>query len=141
MTDKLVALSQADEEIIAVLLHEVGHIEGRHSVRMLLRASGVGVMVALLAGDVGTLGNVLASAPAVLMQLSYSREFEEEADAAALRRLAAGKIPACHFTGILERISEQSPASDAVPRWLTTHPDTARRTQQFGKACRVVEKL
>ncbi|MBS1155134.1 MAG: peptidase [Proteobacteria bacterium] len=135
VTDELVALARDDEEILAVLAHETGHIQGRHSVRMLLRASGVGVSIALLTGDVGTLGSVLTSAPAMLMQLSYSREFEEEADAAALRSLVAAGIAPCRFSDILNRMTAKKSATQSIPRWLTTHPDTARRTKAFGAAC------
>ncbi|MDR3413801.1 MAG: M48 family metallopeptidase [Formivibrio sp.] len=135
VTDDLVALAHDDEEILAVLAHEMGHIQGRHSVRMLLRASGVGVTFALLTGDVGTLGSVLASAPAVLMQLSYSREFEEEADASALRSLKAAGIAPCRFTDILNRLTKKSPSVPGLPRWLTTHPDTPQRTNSFGAGC------
>lgn len=135
VTDELVALARDDEEILAVLAHETGHIEARHSVRMLLRASGVGVSIALLSGDVGTLGSVLTSAPAMLMQLSYSREFEEEADTAALRSLMAAGIAPCRFSAILNRITGKSSASQSIPRWLTSHPSTPQRTKAFGAAC------
>lgn len=137
VTDELVALAQNDEEILAVLAHEIGHIRGRHSVRMLLRASGIGVSMALLTGDIGTLGSVLTSAPAILMQLSYSREFESEADAAALQGLQQAGIAPCHFSAILTRLGAQSSASQSVPNWLMSHPDVALRSQAFGAGCAV----
>ena len=137
ITDELVALAQNDEEILAVLAHEVGHIRGRHSVRMLLRASGIGVSMALLTGDVGTLGSMLTSAPAILMQLSYSREFETEADTAALHALREAGIASCHFTDILTRLGAQASARQSIPDWLMSHPDGVLRSQAFGAGCAV----
>lgn len=135
VTDALVALAKNDEEILAVLAHELGHEDAHHSTRLLVRASGIGVIVALLAGDVSTFGNVLTTAPVVLMQLSYSRQFEDEADAYALQHMRAAGIPACRFTDILTRLAASSSHNTEIPEWLASHPDVARRTQAFGPGC------
>lgn len=135
VTDALVDLAENDEEILAVLAHELGHEEKRHSVRMLVHASGIGVIAAVLTGDVSVLGNVMTTAPVVLMQLSYSRKFEDEADAYALRQMQKAGIPTCRFTDILTRLEESQETSINVPEWLASHPDVVRRTQAFGKGC------
>lgn len=77
MLDELVELTQDDNEIIAVLAHERGHIERRHAMRMVLQSSAVGLVLAWYVGDVSSL---LATAPAIIMQAKYSRDMESEAD-------------------------------------------------------------
>ena len=49
VTDALVALAQADEEIVAVLAHEAGHVARRHGLRQLFQNSVVALVVTWLA--------------------------------------------------------------------------------------------
>lgn len=51
VTDELVALAASDQEILAVLAHELGHIEARHAVRSALQNSITPVLVATVTGD------------------------------------------------------------------------------------------
>ena len=77
VTDQLVALAGHDEEVLAVLGHELGHVERRHSLRMLIQGSIVGAVVAWYTGDVSS---VAAGLPSFLLQARYSRNHEREAD-------------------------------------------------------------
>lgn len=44
--DEIVALSSDDDEILAVLAHEMGHVAERHALRQMLQASVVGLAMA-----------------------------------------------------------------------------------------------
>jgi Zn-dependent protease with chaperone function len=46
VTDRMVRLAQSDEELAAVLAHEVGHVQARHGLRMLLQAAGLAALLA-----------------------------------------------------------------------------------------------
>ena len=63
LTDELVALAQADEEILAVLAHELGHVRHRHIMRRLLESSAVALLVAGVTGDVSAAPSLAAAAP------------------------------------------------------------------------------
>ena len=81
MSDELAKLL-TDDEMLAVFLHEVGHVEKRHGMRGLLAAAGVGLLFAL-AGDV----SFVLSGGAILLQFKYSRNNETESDCFAAREL------------------------------------------------------
>ena len=80
MTDEMTELASNDDEIIAVLAHEVGHLVQRHSLRIILQNSVSAVFIAALTGDLTNVTALSATIPTVLMQAKYSRDFEQEAD-------------------------------------------------------------
>ena len=128
VTDGLVELARDDREIFGVLAHEVGHIVQRHGLRQLLQNS---IVTLFVAGYLGDVGGLVASAPTVLLQAKYSRDFEREADAHAVSVLNANGIPLGHLADILERFSTQKPSDEPpglpMPHSLSTHPTTAER--------------
>lgn len=104
LTDELVALTESDAELLAVIGHELGHIEEHHAVRQMLQGTAIGVTIALVGGDVSALGDILLAMPVIFTQLHYSRRFELEADQYALdflRQRGIGREP---FAAILTRL-------------------------------------
>ena len=85
MTDQLVMLAKSDKQIAGVMAHEIGHLDGRHSLRQIVRGSLMTFIIASVTGDVTGASVAVLSAPAVLMELQYSREFETDADGYALQ--------------------------------------------------------
>src|SRR5690606_19602099 len=47
MTDQLVALAQHDEELVAILAHEIGHVAERHALRRTVQASALSLVTLL----------------------------------------------------------------------------------------------
>lgn len=132
LTDELVALAKRDDEIAAVLAHEVGHLRHRHSLRHLLEQSVTGLLIVAVTGDVNT---ILAAAPLAVIHARYSQAFEREADDYALHYLAAQKIDPVVFSDILLRLEAQQAHSD-MPSFLASHPATeerAKRARESGK--------
>jgi Zn-dependent protease with chaperone function len=126
MTDELVELAQADDELAAVLAHEVGHVVHRHSLRMLLQNSATSILMLALVGDISSASVLVASVPTVLVQAKHSRQFETEADDYAYAWLDRAGIDRGNFGTILERLAEKYGGED-VPSWLSSHPPTAQR--------------
>jgi hypothetical protein len=54
LTDQLVALAGSDEELLAVLAHEVTHVEQRHGIRAALQDSGAVFLAGALLGDLSS---------------------------------------------------------------------------------------
>lgn len=131
LTDDLVRLAQDDEEIMAVLAHELGHVQERHGLRLMLQSSIAGALAAWYVGDVSTL---LAAAPVLLAQAKYSRDFENAADEYAARMLTANGLSPSRLADLLERMDaahapRKAGAADQSEDdgYLATHPATRDR--------------
>jgi Zn-dependent protease with chaperone function len=131
VTDALVALTPEDQEIVAVLAHEAGHVSGRHGLRQLFQNSVVALAVTWLVGDVSVLA---AAAPTALLQAKYSRDLEREADAYALDVLRLNDISTDHFARMLERLEESAGGGETVAGgtldYLSSHPVTSERIER-----------
>lgn len=128
MTDELVELAESDAEIIAVLAHEVGHLYGRHSLRILLQNSISAMLIAGLTGDISNITALSAAIPTVLMQAKYSRDFEREADDFAFEYLESRGVSTNALSELLLRL-EQSESEEGgdIPDWLSSHPPSHER--------------
>lgn len=137
ITDALVQLAKNDDEITAVLAHELGHINRRHAMRQVLQSTLSGLVMVAVLGDFDSIASGL---PASLLQLRYTRQMELEADAYALQALQTACIPPRSFVNILERLSgehkenETTKMTSGVERLFATHPDTAIRLKAFRDA-------
>lgn len=135
LTDQLVNLAKNDEEILAVLAHELGHVKERHPLRQLLQSSVVGLAMTWYLGDISSL---LAAAPTLLLETSYSRDFERRADRYAANMLRTNGIAPTRLADILEKLEashrgaknkdEQTPN---IFRFISTHPDTSERIREI----------
>jgi Zn-dependent protease with chaperone function len=130
VTDELVDLAGSDDEVLAVLMHELGHVQARHGIRMVLQGSATALFMAWYLGDVSSL---LATAPTALIQSGYSRSMESEADDFAARELVAqGRSPEL-LVSMLEKLArahgESGDGDDGEGHldWLSSHPDTGER--------------
>jgi predicted Zn-dependent protease len=128
LIDELVAAAEHDDEILAVLAHEVGHLEERHTMRQVLQTSVAGVLIAVVIGDVVSATSVAAALPAAVLNASYSRSFEREADRFGFDILDRLGIDRGHFVRFLTRL-EQKHGGAKIPGWLSTHPGAAERAQ------------
>lgn len=153
MTDEMVELVGRDDKVItAVLAHELGHVRHRHGMRLLVQATALSGLAAVVLGDFST---VLAGVPVLLGQASYSREAEREADAEAVRILKAAAISpevmVTLFDKLEEKMNKESKApagnrgksenGDKLPgqdSWLgvafASHPSDADRVRYFREA-------
>lgn len=147
VTDAMVlkALGEATEfdsyqtqRLAGVIAHEIGHIEARHSARTIARAS---LTIALSASLFGDFSAVAAGAPAVLMNMSYSRAMESEADGYAIGLLARRGIPAAPLADLFDELQEAGDPSQQLPAWMrngigyiSSHPSSADRSARFRAA-------
>jgi predicted Zn-dependent protease len=140
----LLAIMNSEDELAAVLGHEVGHVAARHSAQREAKSRSW-IPLQILAGIGGAaasvvspgLGSVVAGAgqlPAELAIASYSRKQEEEADRLGQQYAAAeGWDPAAlsDTMDALTREQELAGAGDpARMSFFDTHPTTPDRAQK-----------
>ncbi len=138
LTDQLAELAENDDEIAGVLAHEIGHVFGRHSLRQIYRALGIGFMVAIVIGDTSQLLDNVVGQLALLDTLSYSRQFETDADSTSVKiMLKAGRDPVA-FVDLLDRVFGSIGVDGNEKSWLSTHPGNDNRRENVKKQ---VERL
>lgn len=131
ITDAMVTRCTVDESV-AVLAHELGHVHHRHALRHLAQELGVTALGAAVTADASSASLSATAVPLLLAKAKYSRNFEEEADAAGFQLLRhAGYSPAL-FASCLERLSKDT--GDAG--YLSTHPPDAARIARAREAAR-----
>lgn len=135
VTDELVKLAEKDDEIAGVLAHEIGHVEGRHSLNQLYRILGIGFMIGVIGGDASQIVDEAIGQAVTLQTLAYSRGFEADADRRSVELMVkAGRDPLA-FVGLLDRITGAKGAS-AGTNWLSTHPGTKDRRETVSAIAR-----
>jgi predicted Zn-dependent protease len=129
VTDDLVALAAHDEEILAVLAHEIGHVRGRHTLRHLVQASGVSALAVVVLGDLSQITALAAAAPA-LLEMRYARDLEREADQFARDWLRTNGIAETRFDDMLCRLHASRPEEGtSVPPFMSSHPALEERAR------------
>ncbi len=130
LTDELVAIAESTDEIAAILAHEIGHVELRHSMRSVLQKSIVAAAVTAMTADAASIGAAVAGLPVILAQTKYSRDFETAADSFAFALLKdKGRSPEA-FATIMTRLEDQRGPGAMGFTYLSTHPVTEERVQR-----------
>jgi Zn-dependent protease with chaperone function len=141
ITDELVEMAGQDDGIAAILAHELGHVRGRHALRHVLQSSAAGLIIATLTGDLVSITSLAATLPTVLVNASFSREFEREADDAAMAWMKSAGVPPRRYAELLGKLQAQldvRSGTSAVGKsparnYLSTHPDTGDRIRRILK--------
>lgn len=138
--DDLVTLAENDQEIVAVLAHEMGHIAAKHALRQALQASVLGLAVGWYLGDYSSLLTGLSS---TLLETRYSRDFETAADDFAIAVLRGNGIEPSRLADMLKKLAQSHAEQGAVHGqttenqrfhgfdYLSTHPDTEARIKRI----------
>jgi predicted Zn-dependent protease len=137
VTDAMIRAAGSDDELRAVLAHEIGHVRGRHALRLVLQDSGIAVLATALAGDAAGVTFLAVALPSMLFQSRYSREFEAEADEYAFAHLKRHGVSPQAFADVMRRLAKEEGATgsdDAVGRWLGSHPATEERIRRAEEA-------
>jgi Zn-dependent protease with chaperone function len=133
LTDEMVSFTRNDDELMAVLAHELGHVQSRHALRLVLQQSGLAVLATVIAGDAAGMTILAIALPSALVNARYSRDFEVEADDYAIALLAKNGRPPQAFADVLRRFANDERTTgprDPLWRYLSSHPALEERIQR-----------
>ena len=135
ITDEMLKVAVSREEVLAVLAHEIGHVELRHTLRGILQNSVVGAAAALVTSDAATLSAAVVGLPMLLARTKYSREFETAADEYAFKLLRQKGYSPTAFAAIMERLAKGKEAKQAgLFAYVSSHPMTKERAERAREA-------
>jgi len=104
MTDELINLTDDNLDIASIMLHEIGHLKQRHSLRATIQKSGLAIFIVAITGDVSTSSSVITAIPYVLIESGFSQDMETEADSFALDYMLSHQINPEHFAIMMEKL-------------------------------------
>jgi Zn-dependent protease with chaperone function len=130
ITDDMVKSANSQEEVLAVLAHEIGHVELRHTMRSLLQNSAVAVVAAAVTSDAASLSVAVAGLPVLVAQTKYSREFEAAADEFAFKLLKQKGYSPLAFASLIERLAIKYESDEKMFVYVSTHPVTEERMKR-----------
>lgn len=155
-TDGIVELVEHDHEIAGIMLHEIGHIMHRHSLRIAIQSFSLAAFIAIISGDVSTSSSIITGLPVVLIESGYSRNMENEADDVAFDQMQRLGMDTGHFANLMTRLQatrdtdylrcikqqtaaqeclgeyrHRPPDDDGFTGYLSSHPGTQVRISRF----------
>jgi len=118
-------------QLVALIGHEVSHINERHSMKLLSRNLAGYMIISLLVGDVSGIAAVLTDNAQQLYQLSYARDHEQQADELGLQILLDNHQDPTAMLQLFKKLN--ATGSDALPELLSSHPLPNSRIQHIKK--------
>ncbi len=134
-TDELIKLVDYEEELLAIYLHELGHVKHKHLLKQGLQQSLLTLFIVSVTGDATAATDLVSLLPTLLISLNYSREFETESDQYALDQLEHLETDPAYFANIMRKLmgAETTPNSFFISsKYLSTHPAPDERLSHIG---------
>lgn len=133
-----------DEQTLAVLAHELAHVEARHALKQTTRIGALGIgMTLIFDNDIGVVEE-MSSAAIATYGLSMSRSMESEADALAVEYLDRAEMQPQLLIEALETLHGTDcsgvdlwQSCSTNMEWLSTHPSGQRRLQELDETIRL----
>lgn len=113
------------DELVALIGHEVAHVNGRHGVKMICHDLTGYIFISGILGDVTGIQAIISDNLNSLQSLSFSRQFENEADEKGLSLMCNNKINPSGMVRLFERLQQEDKLS--IPEFLASHPVTDNR--------------
>jgi predicted Zn-dependent protease len=135
----LLVLAETESELASVLGHEISHVTQRHVARMIgqqqqmqlpvLAAVAAAILLGRSRPDLAAGATAAVQGAAVQAQLSYSRDFEREADRFGMQALSRAGYDPNAMAAFFEKMQRATRVGDdgGVPGYLRTHPLTPER--------------
>lgn len=120
----LISFCESPEQLAAVLAHEMGHVEKRHTVDRLAREFGLSVLFSIMTGGDTVL---LSDLYQTLISSGFSRSQEKEADQFALNLLEDASISPKSIASFFRKLNRENLAYDENIELVMTHPHNNTR--------------
>ncbi len=135
----LISALDTESEVASVLAHEIAHVTQRHIARQIgiqkqmqmpiMIAMAAAILLARSRGDLASGAIAAVQGGAIQSQLSFSRDFEREADRIGFQTLAGAGFDVRAMGAFFEKMQRSARLLDsgAVPSYLRSHPVTTER--------------
>jgi Zn-dependent protease with chaperone function len=115
------------DELVALLGHEAAHVNHRHSMKMLCRNLSGYLFISAILGDANGIMATIGDNVNSFQSLSFSREFEQEADREGFAIVIKNKVDPNGMLNLFKRLQDEGDA--IIPEFLSSHPVTKQRIE------------
>ena len=127
------SVAKNQDQLAAVLAHEIGHVVERHHDERITRQMGASGAVQLLGALAGDYGALATQGGSLLAQTGFllpgSRVQETEADVVGQRLMAEAGFDPAQAVNLWQNMI--SAGGGRPPEWLSTHPNPESRIQEL----------
>lgn len=129
----LFSVAKNQDQLAAVVAHEIGHVVERHHDERITRQMGAAGVVQLLGALAGDYGQLAAQGGGLIAQTGFllpgSRAQESEADVVGQRLMAQAGFDPRAAVALWENMI--AAGGNRPPQWLSTHPDPQSRIAEL----------
>ena len=131
ITEALLGLLNSEDELAAVLGHEVGHVLARHSAEHLAKQQLTQKLIgAVVIGSGSYDAASLAQLAGSLVNMKHGRDDEIESDTLGLRLVREAGYDPRAMIAVMQALEKASGGS-RQPEFASTHPSPANRIQRI----------
>lgn len=118
-------------ELVALIGHEVIHVNHRHTMKMICRNLSGYIFISAVLSDINGIIAIIGDNVRNLQALSYSRQFEREADEEGCQLMIDNKVNPKGMVNLFSRL--QTTDVLTIPEFLSSHPVTEERLNGINK--------
>jgi beta-barrel assembly-enhancing protease len=123
----IVNKTKSHEELVALLGHEISHVQYQHSLKSICRSASSGLFIGALVGDVSGISTVILQQANEFKQLNYSRQLETEADEMGLQLMLRNNVSPKGMIDLLTMLNTESEEMPKLMKYFSSHPETIDR--------------
>ncbi|MAD96653.1 MAG: hypothetical protein CMB99_04925 [Flavobacteriaceae bacterium] len=118
---------ETKEQLVALIGHEISHIENRHVLKNVARNLSGALFVSIIFGDVNGVTTIMADNAHLFSQLSFSRKLEKEADIFGLEFMRKNAVDLHGMPELFKLLKRETNVD--MPSYLSNHPMLKERIE------------
>jgi predicted Zn-dependent protease len=130
VNSRLLKEVESESELAGVLAHEMAHISKRHVMKKLMKELGLAFLFSAASGSKSATEQLGAIAK-TLSSTAYDREFETEADEAAIIYMENAGFSPHGLAEFLYKLKDEDESSLQGLSWFSTHPELEERAKHI----------
>jgi len=137
------SVAKNQDQLAAVIGHEIGHVISRHHEERLTRQMGASSLLQIAGALAGDYGQLVTQGGGMVAQTGFllpnSRTQESEADVVGQRLMAQAGFDPAQAVDLWQNMMAGGGARS--PQWLSTHPDPANRIRELQRDINALEPV
>jgi predicted Zn-dependent protease len=134
---------QTDDELAAVLAHEITHAEQHHYAKQYKKSAKRGALLSIFSVVVGLpqAGQQVVGLANAAIGQRYARTEETEADILGVRRMVRAGFNPQGMVTLLDKLGKEDRGGNTLDSWFRAHPESDKRVGDVQKEMTQIKTL